>query len=121
MFTVGEAGLISNANDGQEQRKQHLIQQVAGNSRLRRFTMTEILVMNTRNEYLANPWRTADQPLHQQQWVQSEMAKFHDTRNSLEHRQCVTCNETWPSKQRFNPQIFECHRCKRDYIYGIQK
>ena len=38
MFTVGEAGLISNANDGQEQRQQHLIQQVAGNSRRRRFT-----------------------------------------------------------------------------------
>ena len=69
---------------------------------------------NSRNEYLANAWRTADQPLHQQQWVQSEMAKFHDTMNSLEHRQCVTCKETWPSKQRFNPQFCECHRCKRD-------
>ena len=42
------------------------------------------------------------------------MAEFHDTMNSLEHRQCVTCKETWPSKQRFNPQIFECLRCKRD-------
>ena len=69
---------------------------------------------NTRNEYLANAWRTADQPLHQQQWAQSEMAKFHDTMNSLVHRQCVTCKETWPAKERFTPPIFECLRCKRD-------
>ena len=66
------------------------------NQRLRRLRQNDFIRLNerrremhddrnTRNEYLANAWRTADQPLHQQQWVQSEMAKFHDTMNSLKH------------------------------------
>ena len=56
----------------------------------------------------------AEQPLHQQQWVQDEMAKFHSSINSLEHRQCVTCKEAWPTKQGFSLARFECLRCKRD-------
>jgi len=37
-FTVGEGGPIFDANEGQEQRQQRLIQQVAGNSHRKRFT-----------------------------------------------------------------------------------
>ena len=64
-------------------------------------------------EYLLNGWQTAEQPLHQQQWVQDEMAKFHSSINSLEHRQRVTCKEAWPTKQGLSLARFECLRCKR--------
>ena len=43
-------------------------------------------LQNTRAKCLPNRWRTTEQPLHQQQWVQNEMAKFHSSINSLEHR-----------------------------------
>ena len=46
-------------------------------------------LQNTREKYLSNGWRTTEQPLHQQQWVQNEMAKFHSSINSLEHRDNV--------------------------------
>ena len=42
------------------------------------------------------------------------MAKFHRSMNSLEYRQCVTCKETWPTKQGLTLARFECLRCKRD-------
>lgn len=63
---------------------------------------------------ILNAWRTAEQPLHKQQWVQNEIAKFHSSINSLEHRQCVTCKETWPTKQGLSLARFECLRRKRD-------
>ena len=63
---------------------------------------------------ILNAWRTAEQPLPKQQWVQNEMAKFHSSINSLEHRQCVTCKETWPTKQGLSLARFECLRRKRD-------
>ena len=47
-------------------------------------------IQNTREQYLSNGWRTTEQPLHQQQWVQNEMAKFHSSINSLEHRDNVS-------------------------------
>ena len=59
-------------------------------------------------------WRNAEQPLHEQQWVQTEMANFHRAMNKLEHRQCVTCKEAWPTNNGLTLQIFECLRCKRD-------
>ena len=46
-------------------------------------------LQNTREKYLSNGWRKTEQPLHQQQWVQNEMAKFHSSVNSLEHRDNV--------------------------------
>lgn len=42
-------------------------------------------LQNIREQYLSNLWRTAEQPLHRQQWLQNEMAKFHSRINSLEH------------------------------------
>jgi len=42
------------------------------------------------------------------------MAKFHSSINSLEHRECVTCKEAWPTKQGLTLARFECLRCKRD-------
>ena len=42
------------------------------------------------------------------------MTAFHDTLNSLEQRQCITCKETWPTGQGLNAQRYECVRCKRD-------
>ena len=42
------------------------------------------------------------------------MAKFHSSINSLEHRQCDTCKETWPTKQGLSLARFECLRRKRD-------
>ena len=71
-------------------------------------------LQNTSDEYLSNEWRTADQPLYQQEWVQSEMGKFHSSMNNLEHRQCVTCKETRPTKQGLALPRYECLRCKRD-------
>ena len=70
-------------------------------------------LLNTREQYLSNRWKTAEQPLHQQQWVQNEMAKFHSSINSLEHRECVTCKEAWPTKQGLTLARLECLRCKR--------
>ena len=32
----------------------------------------------------------------------------------MEHRQCVTCKEAWPTKQGLTLARFECLRCKRD-------
>ena len=69
---------------------------------------------NNRDSYLSNGWRNAEQPLHEQQWVQTEMANFHRAMNKLEHRQCVTCKEAWPTNNGLTLQIFECLRCKRD-------
>ena len=40
-------------------------------------------LQNTREQYLSNGWTTGEQPLHQQQWVQNEMTKFHSSINSL--------------------------------------
>ena len=71
-------------------------------------------MQNTHEQYLSNGWRTAEQPLHQQQWVENEMTKFHGSINSLEHRQYVTCKEAWPTKQGLTLARFECLRCKRD-------
>ena len=42
------------------------------------------------------------------------MTAFHNTVNSLEQRQCITCKETWPTGQGINAQRYECIRCKRD-------
>ena len=48
-------------------------------------------------------------------WVRNKIAAFHDTLNSLEQRQCVSCKETWPTGQGLNAQRYiECLRCKRD-------
>ena len=69
---------------------------------------------NNRDSYLSNAWRNAEQPLHEQQWVQTEMPNFHRTMNKLDHRRCVTCKEAWPTNNGFTLQIFECLRCKRD-------
>ena len=46
-------------------------------------------LQNTRAKCLPNGWRTTEQPLHQQQWVQNEMAKFLSSINSLEHGDIV--------------------------------
>ena len=67
-----------------------------------------------RDDYLSNGWRDPDQPLHQQQWVQNEMEHFHTTMNSFQHQQCITCKETWPTKQTLPVPNFQCLRCKRD-------
>ena len=69
---------------------------------------------NNRDSYLSNGWRNAEQPLHEQQCVQTEMANFHRTMNKLEHRQCVTCKEAWSTNNGLTLQTFECLRCKRD-------
>ena len=69
---------------------------------------------NNRDSYLSNGWRKAEQLSHEQQWVQTAMANFHRTMNKLEHRQCVTCKEAWPTNNGLTLQIFECLRCKRD-------
>ena len=55
------------------------------------------------------------EPLYQQQWVRNKISAFHDTLNSLEQRQFVTCKETWPTGQGLNARRYiECLRCKRD-------
>ena len=65
--------------------------------------------------YRENGWRNAEQPLHEQQWVQTEMANFHRAMNKLEHRQCVTCKEAWPTNNGLTLQIFECLREIQNY------
>ena len=67
-----------------------------------------------RDSYISNGWRNTEQPLHEQQWVQTEMANFHHAMNKLEHRRCVTCKEAWPTNNGLTLQIFECLRCNRD-------
>ena len=67
-----------------------------------------------RDSYISNGWRNAEQPLHEQQWVHTEMANFHRAMNKLEHRQCVICKEAWPTNNGLTLQSFECLRCKRD-------
>ena len=34
--------------------------------------------------------------------------------NSFQHQQCITCKETWPTKQTLPVPNFQCLRCKRD-------
>ena len=57
--------------------------------------------VESRNEYLP--------PLHEQEFVLNEMHSFH-----LEHRQCIVCNEAWPTRQNLTSEVYICYRCKRD-------
>ena len=70
----------------------------------------------TKNQYLKEEgWKT--NPLHEQPWVQSEMAAFHEFQRRLQHRQCMVCLETWPvqvgEKQALDCEHV-CMRCRRD-------
>ena len=106
------ASRIQNDTDEERRHRQEVYRQhdaVRGNDRQQELHDLQ----NTRDQYLSNGWRTAEQPLRQQQWVQNEMAKFHSSINSLEHRECVTCKEAWPTKQGLTLARLECLRCKR--------
>ena len=67
MFTVGEGGPIWDANEGQEQRQQRLIQQMAGNCRRRRFTTETPLERERRLENQCEQrWRRRQQETTEQ-------------------------------------------------------
>ena len=102
-------------NESNEEREQRL-RVLRQNDAVRRNARHQELhdLQDSQKEYLLNAWRTAELPLHQKQWVQNEMDKIHSCINSLEHRRCVTCKETWPTKQGLSLARFECLRCKQD-------
>ena len=69
----------------------------------------------SKNEYLhEGGWQNADSPLHEQEFVQNEMHSFHLDQERLEHRQCTTCKEAWPTRQNLKSETYTCYRCKRD-------
>ena len=69
----------------------------------------------SKNEYLhEGGWQNVDSPLHEQEFVQNEMHSFHLDQERLEHRQCTTCKEAWPTRQNLTSETYTCHRCKRD-------
>ncbi len=76
-----------------------------------------VLFLNLRgfNEYLhEGGWQNVDNPLHEQEFVQNEMHRFHLDQERLEHRQCTVCKEAWPTRQNLASEVFICYRCKRD-------
>ena len=69
----------------------------------------------SKNEYLhEGGWQNVDNPLHEQEFVQNEMHSFHLDQERLEHRQCTTCKEAWPTRQNLTSETYTCYRCKRD-------
>ena len=69
----------------------------------------------SKNEYLhEGGWQNADSSLHEQEFVQNEMHSFHLDQERLEHRQCTTCKEAWPTRQNLKSETYTCYRCKRD-------
>ena len=72
------ASRIHNETDEERRRRLEVYRQNdAGRRNDRQQELHDL--QNTRERYLSNTWRTAEQPLHQQQWVQNEMAKFHSS------------------------------------------
>jgi hypothetical protein len=56
----------------------------------------------SRNEYLhQGGWQNVDHPLHELEFVQNEMHSFHLDQEHLDHRQCTTCKEAWPTRQKY--------------------
>ena len=70
----------------------------------------------SKNEYLhEGGWQNVDNPLHEQEFVQNEMHRFHLDQERLEHRQCTVCKEAWPTRQNLASEVFICYRRnKRD-------
>ena len=70
---------------------------------------------NQRQGYLHNRrWVDPEQPMHQQEWLQEQMAAFHLYKDSLQHQQCKLRKETWPATQRQSVDSnYTCTRCRR--------
>ena len=66
---------IHESNEEREQRLRVLGQNDAVRRNARRQELHDL--QDSQKEYLLNAWQTAEQPLHQQQWVQNEMDKIH--------------------------------------------
>jgi hypothetical protein len=76
----------------------------------------------SRNEYLhEGGWQNVDNPLHELEFVQNEMYSFHLDQEHLEHRQCTTCKEAWPTRQNLVSEVYICYRCKRDKKSPLKK
>ena len=43
--------------------------------------------------------QNVDNPLHELEFVRNEMHSFHLDQERLQHRQCTTCKEAWPTWQ----------------------
>ena len=69
----------------------------------------------SKDEYLHEcGWQNVGNPLHELEFVQNEMHSFHLDQERLQHRQCTTCKEAWPTRQNVASQVYICYRCKRD-------
>ena len=69
----------------------------------------------SKDEYLHEcGWQNVDNPLHELEFVRNEMHSFHLDQERLQHRQCTTCKEAWPTRQNVASEVYICYRCKRD-------
>ena len=69
----------------------------------------------SKDEYLhESGWQNVDNPLHELEFVRNEMHSFHLDQERLQHRQCTTCKEAWPTRQNVASEVYICYRCKRD-------
>ena len=69
----------------------------------------------SKDEYLHEGcWQNVDNPLHELEFVRNEMHSFHLDQERLQHRQCTTCKEAWPTRQNVVSEVYICYRCKRD-------
>ena len=69
----------------------------------------------SKDEYLhEGGWQNVDNPLHELEFVRNEMHSFHLDQERLQHRQCTTCKEAWPTQQNVASEVYICYRCKRD-------
>ena len=67
------------------------------------------------DEYLhEGGWQNFDNPLHELEFVRNEMHSFHLDQERLQHRQCTTCKEAWPTWQNVASEVYICYHCKRD-------